>query len=56
MGDNVSDFLLKRLSQWGITRIFGFPGDGILGILGALDRHKDCTASYEGRVEGVLVQ
>ena len=27
MGDTVSDFLLKRLSQWGIKRIYGYPGD-----------------------------
>jgi pyruvate dehydrogenase (quinone) len=37
----VSDFLLKRLSAWGIKRIFGYPGDGILGIMGALERHQD---------------
>src|SRR3954466_14222160 len=34
----VSDFIIKRLSDWGITRIFGYPGDGINGILGALGR------------------
>ncbi len=38
MKDKVSDFLLKRLSEWGIKRIYGFPGDGINGIIGALDR------------------
>jgi pyruvate dehydrogenase (quinone) len=37
----VSDFLLKRLSAWGVERIFGFPGDGINGILGALGRAGD---------------
>lgn len=41
MAQQVSDFLLERLTEWGITRIFGFPGDGINGILGALDRAKD---------------
>jgi pyruvate dehydrogenase (quinone) len=29
MKDKVSDFLIKRLSEWGIKRIYGFPGDGI---------------------------
>lgn len=38
MSDNVSDFLLKRLSEWGVKRIYGYPGDGINGIMGALDR------------------
>ena len=37
----VSDFLIKRLLEWNINRIFGFPGDGINGIMGALDRAKD---------------
>ena len=41
MADTVADFLLTRLSDWGITRIYGFPGDGIGGILGALDRASD---------------
>ncbi len=34
----VSDFLLKRLWEWGVRRIFGFPGDGINGIMGAFNR------------------
>ena len=41
MAKLVSDFLLERLTEWGVTRIFGFPGDGINGMLGALDRAKD---------------
>jgi pyruvate dehydrogenase (quinone) len=38
---NVSDFILQRLTEWKINRIFGYPGDGINGILGALNRNKD---------------
>ncbi len=38
MAMTVSDFLLQRLREWGVTRIFGYPGDGINGILGALNR------------------
>lgn len=41
MSDTVSDFLLHRLSEWGIGRIYGFPGDGINGLMGALDRAGD---------------
>lgn len=37
----VSDFLLERLSAWGVKRIYGYPGDGINGLLGGLERHKD---------------
>ena len=41
MKENVSDFLVRRLSEWGVKRIFGFPGDGINGIMGALTRASD---------------
>jgi pyruvate dehydrogenase (quinone) len=38
MAELVADYLLNRLSQWGVKRIYGYPGDGINGIVGALDR------------------
>jgi len=38
MADHVSDFVLSRLREWGVHRIYGYPGDGINGFLGALDR------------------
>src|SRR5438067_12960570 len=34
----VADFFLKRLKEWGVHRIYGYPGDGINALLGALDR------------------
>jgi pyruvate dehydrogenase (quinone) len=34
----VADFILKRLTDWGVHRIYGYPGDGINAFLGALDR------------------
>jgi pyruvate dehydrogenase (quinone) len=34
----VSDFLIDRLEEWGVDTIFGYPGDGINGIMGSLDR------------------
>ncbi len=37
----VSDFLVSRLQEWGVKRIFGYPGDGINGILGALNRAEN---------------
>ena len=40
MADKVGDFLLRRLHQWGVRRIYGYPGDGINGILGALSRQS----------------
>ena len=41
MASTVSDFFWERLSAWGVKRIFGFPGDGINGLIGALDRAGD---------------
>ncbi|CAA9529897.1 MAG: Thiamine pyrophosphate-requiring protein PA2108 [uncultured Solirubrobacteraceae bacterium] len=35
---NVSDHLLDRLSAWGVRRLFGYSGDGINGVMGALHR------------------
>ncbi|XXF78061.1 thiamine pyrophosphate-requiring protein [Myxococcaceae bacterium GXIMD 01537] len=41
MTGTVSDYLLYRLTQWGIRRIYGYPGDGINGVLGALGRNSE---------------
>jgi pyruvate dehydrogenase (quinone) len=38
MAEQVGDFLIGRLREWGIRRIYGYPGDGINAILGAFDR------------------
>src|SRR5438876_2889979 len=34
----VADYVLVRLREWGIHRLYGYPGDGINGFLGAFDR------------------
>src|SRR4051812_44500468 len=41
MSQTVGDFLLERLAAWNIKRIYGYPGDGINGIMGALGRASD---------------
>ncbi len=41
MSATVADYLLYRLTQWGIRRIYGYPGDGINGILGALEGNTE---------------
>ncbi len=41
MADTVGDFMLQRLSEWRVNRIFGYPGDGINGLMGAMDRADD---------------
>jgi pyruvate dehydrogenase (quinone) len=34
----VGDFVVQRLHEWGVRRIYGYPGDGINGVIGALQR------------------
>jgi pyruvate dehydrogenase (quinone) len=41
MSDSVGDFLLDRLALWGVRRIYGYPGDGINGIMGAFQRSSN---------------
>jgi len=38
MAKTTSDFLIERLQAWGVNRAYGYPGDGINGIMGALER------------------
>src|ERR1700709_2761932 len=38
MAQMTSDFFVERLKAWGVTRIYGYSGDGINGVLGALQR------------------
>lgn len=39
--DTVGDFMLDRLMQWNVKRIFGYPGDGINGLMGAVARRHE---------------
>lgn len=41
MSKTVADLLVERLIAWGVDTIFGFPGDGINGVFGALRTHQD---------------
>ena len=49
MATTVSDFIVERLHQWGVRRIYGYPGDGINGVFGALRRAA-------GKIEFVQVR
>ncbi|MEJ7929234.1 thiamine pyrophosphate-requiring protein [Ramlibacter sp. AN1015] len=48
---NTSEQILERLHAWGVRRIFGYPGDGINGLLGALDRASDRIEFVQARHE-----
>jgi len=38
MSTKVSDHVLQRLREWGVDHVFGYPGDGINGLLAAWGR------------------
>jgi pyruvate dehydrogenase (quinone) len=38
MSQTVGDFFWHRMHEWGVHTIFGYPGDGVNGLLGALNR------------------
>ena len=38
MSTTVGDFIVERLHHWGVKRMYGYPGDGINGVFGALNR------------------
>lgn len=38
MSQTVSDFVVRRMAQWGVRRVFAYPGDGINGLVGAFGR------------------
>ncbi|MGY2701991.1 thiamine pyrophosphate-requiring protein [Nocardioides sp. HB32] len=47
----VADQLLARLREWGVKQVFGYPGDGINGILGAFSRADDQPRFIQSRHE-----
>ncbi len=51
MSTDVSDFILDRLRQWNVTHIFGYPGDGINGLISALGRAEDDPMFVQTRHE-----
>jgi pyruvate dehydrogenase (quinone) len=51
MAQTVGDFLVERLHAWGVRRIFGYPGDGINGVFGALNRAKGKIEFVQARHE-----
>lgn len=47
----VADFLLERLRAWGVEHVFGYPGDGINGLLGAWGRSDNKPKFIQARHE-----
>jgi pyruvate dehydrogenase (quinone) len=51
MADTVADFLLARLREWGVRQVFGYPGDGINGLLAAWGRAENNPQFVQARHE-----
>jgi pyruvate dehydrogenase (quinone) len=51
MTATASDFLVQRLSDWGVRKVYGYPGDGVNGIMGALNRAKETMNFIQVRHE-----
>ncbi len=51
MKPTVSDHVVQRLLDWGVHRVFGYPGDGINGVMGALHRRQDAIEFVQVRHE-----
>jgi pyruvate dehydrogenase (quinone) len=52
VGENVSQFILRRLhEEWDVDRIYGYPGDGINGLLGAFHEHGEQIEFIQTRHE-----
>ncbi len=47
MGKKTSDWFVERLHAWGVTRIYGYSGDGINGVPGALQRAEKSANPIE---------
>ena len=50
-GMKTADFFVDRLKAWGVKRIFGYSGDGINGVIGALQRDGGKSTSSRPRHE-----
>lgn len=51
VSQTVSDFIVQRLHQWGVRHIFGYPGDGINGVFGAMNRADGKIGFVQARHE-----
>ncbi|MGW0203386.1 thiamine pyrophosphate-binding protein [Nonomuraea sp. NPDC003201] len=51
MAPTVAHYLLPHLRQWGVEHLFGYPGDGVNGIIAALGRAEDRPRFVRSRHE-----
>jgi hypothetical protein len=65
VSETVACYMLKRLTAWGVKRVYAYPGDGIDGLLGAFHevgdelefvqtRHQEIASFAACRIEEML--
>ena len=52
----VGEFLIERLHTWGVRRIYGYPGDGINGIIAAINAHQKQHAKAADAIDFIQVR
>jgi pyruvate dehydrogenase (quinone) len=50
---DTAQFILNRLTEWGVERVYGYPGDGINGLLGAFHEVGDKLEFIQTRHEEI---
>src|SRR4051794_7520131 len=53
MPETVGAYVLKRLHEHGVDRVYGYPGDGINGILGGFHQHGEEVEFVQTRHEEI---
>ncbi|HWE90906.1 MAG TPA: thiamine pyrophosphate-requiring protein [Pseudonocardiaceae bacterium] len=51
MAETVGDYLLRRLREWGVEQVFGYPGDGINGIVASFGKAGNRPRFVQARHE-----
>src|SRR5579884_1795430 len=50
---DTAQFILNRLTEWGVERVYGYPGDGINGLIGAFHEMGDKLEFIQTRHEEI---
>src|SRR5436305_8237871 len=53
MSQTVGAYVLERLSEWGVEKVFGYPGDGINGLLGGWHEAENAPEFIQCRHEEI---
>ena len=51
MSISVGQYVMQRLTQWGVERIYAYPGDGINGLLAGQRKNGDAPRFIQARHE-----